>query len=719
MAPHPKLMKQAVKAPPYFSASDFQAAADADPCAMISKAFEAAPRQKNATGPIILDLPPSVGTACLKSVPVAPGPDVDLLDYLGPYIEYQSTLELLQDPPEEYLLPGVDIIGGMKAMKQKLKSNGYETQYDFMMDLQSLFVAANDNHFGYTPGLLSAFRQAREAFDFVSISKDGLEMPQVYASQDIFTAGNLSYTPSPIDTIDGQDVFEFLENDALRNPQGAQDPDARLNSVFRSVPAAAAGIPSGAQTTVFEIPDNYTIVHKNGTSRMVKTSIITLPTIDLCEIRSGEDFQQRFEVPPRKQPTPSQPPEKKRPQSSPPPEPTLPGYPVPLVKHSNSNVASYALNDTELSNTTVISFLSFVALNVEDPLSQDFDLNSFVREFGDVMDRTAKAAKDQGRGKLIIDMSANGGGSLDLADFAYTAFFPGAPFDAFDRYRLNGGLELTGKFLSFNESLQVLVGPAGLPFGADNQTIDDPNAFFEAPPVKNQKLTAAFHRDTSVPYLDRPDVFLRGYESEQKMGDKKREAPWSPEDIVILTDGQCASACTIFTGLMVRNFGIRTIALGGRPLNKPMQAIGGVRGSQLSTNAENKGLITDFVQAASRNRDGQDVLSQVERPIPKIQDPPVLPFMEDPANGGSVNSRNAYSGDDVDGFPLHFKNTAANPGKWRREAVAHSDSVSHGDTFSISILQVPESGSRVQKQHYKGQVWEPEMKTRPRSGGKD
>lgn len=485
-------------------------------------------------------------------------------------------------------------------------------------------------------------------------------MPQVYASSDIFGKGNLSYTPSPIDTIDGQDVYEFLENDALRTPQGAQDPDARLNSVFSSIPADAAGIPSGAQTTIFEIPDSYTIVHKNGTSRMVKTSIVTLPTIDLCEIRSGQDFQQRFEIPPQQEPTPSQPPQKKRPQSSPPPEPTLPGYPVPLVKHSNSNVASYTLNETELRNTTVISFLSFVALNVEDPLSQDFDLNSFVREFGDVIDQTAKTAKEQGRGKLIIDMSANGGGSLDLADFAYTAFFPGAPFDAFDRYRLNGGLELTGKFLSFNESVQVLVGPEGLPFGADNQTIDDPNAFFEAPPVKNQQLTAAFHRDTSVPYLDRPNVFLRGYEPKQNKGGEKREAPWSPEDIVILTDGQCASACTIFTGLMVRNFGIRTIALGGRPMNKPMQAIGGVRGSQLSSNAENKGLITDFVRAASRDREGQDLLRQVERPIPQIQDPPVLPFMEDPANGGTVNSRNAYSGDDVDGFPLHFKYEAAN-----------------------------------------------------------
>lgn len=422
----------------------------------------------------------------------------------------------------------------------------------------------------------------------------------------------------------------------------------------------AAGAPGGAQLSIFSIPDNYTIAHKNGTVRVVTNSLITLPTIDLCSIRSSQDFRDRFEIPPRNKPTPPKAPEDEKTRRPSPPQATLPGYPLPLVKHSSSNVASYALNDTELRDTTVISFLSFVALNVADPLAADFDLNSFVREFGDVLDRTASAAKAQGRDKLIIDMSANGGGSLDLADFAYTAFFPGAPFEDFDRYRLNGGLEFTGRFLDYNASSSILVGPEGRPFGPDNKTIDTADAFFESPPVKYQKMTAAFHRDTSARYFIQPDVFLRGYEPNQRKSGATREAPWKPENIVILTDGQCASACTIFTGLMVRNFGIRTIALGGRPLNKAMQAIGGVKGSQLLSNADNKGLISDLVKDARRSRDGQALLQDLGETVPNIGDPPLLPFIEDPANGGSVNSRNAYSGNDPNGFPLHFKYEAAN-----------------------------------------------------------
>ncbi|KAM3472170.1 hypothetical protein MY8738_008989 [Beauveria namnaoensis] len=668
-APYRNLMSKAVRAPPTSNAFGIQNTNNNnnDPCAMISKAFEAM-RNETSEEPIVLDLRPSVGTACLKSVPVAKGRNIDLINYLQPYIEYQSTIEILKNPPEEYLLEGVDLMGGLQAMKQKLKRDEYETQFDVMTDLQSLFVATNDNHFGYTPGLLSAFRTVRDGLDLVSVSKDGRELPQVYAAQDIFTPGNVTYTASPIETIDGQDVYEFLENEALRVPQGLQDPDAKMNSLFGSAPQNAAQAGADAVLSVFDVPDNYTIVHKNGTERVVDNSIITLPTTDLCGIRNGQDFRERFEVPPNRgpPPPPPPPPEQENPDDPknkepppPPPTPALPGYPLPLAKHSNDMVASYTLNDTALRDTTVISFLSFVPLNVPDPTSPDFDLNSFVREFGDVVDRTAATAKSQGRDKLIIDMSANGGGSLDLADFAYTAFFPGAPFDDFDRYRLNGGLELTGKALSFNESVELLVGSSeGPPLAPDNRTVEEPDAFFETRPVKGQKMTAPFHRDPTARYFDNPDVFLRGYEPGENR--TAPQPPWEPENMVILTDGTCASACTIFTGLMVRNFGIRTIALGGRPLNKPMQAIGGVKGSQVLQNAENKDLITGLVKGAQRDRTGRRIIKDVQRTIPDIGDPPILPFLEDPANGGSVNVRNAYSGDDPDGFPLHFKYEAAN-----------------------------------------------------------
>jgi hypothetical protein len=55
---------------------------------------------------------------------------------------------------------------------------------------------------------------------------------------------------------------------------------------------------------------------------------------------------------------------------------------------------------------------------------------------------------------------------------------------------------------------------------------------------------------------------------------KSRDAlPVPAENIVILTDGACSSACSKFVGLMTRMGGVKTVAVGGRPEGGPMQAM--------------------------------------------------------------------------------------------------------------------------------------------------
>ncbi|TWU70924.1 hypothetical protein ED733_001034 [Metarhizium rileyi] len=655
-------MYQAVKAPTGVSAVESRQETN-DPCALISKAFEAIPKNLTSDKPIILNLRPSVGNACRKALPLLQRENIALLDYLQPYIAYQSTIELLKDPPPEYLLPGVDLMGGMQAIRQRLQKQGYQSQLDVMTDLQNLFVASSDNHFGYTPGLFTAFRQSREGLDVVSVSTNGLDMPQIYAAKDINGPENKTYTPSPIDTIDGQDVFEFLEKESMGIPQGHQDPDARFNSLFNSIPVKALDRSGMATASIHDIPDQHVIKHKNGTSRVVINSLTTLPKTNLSGIRSVQDYQKRFELPPQDKPTAPKPPDQgpKRP-----PRDALPGYPKSTVKHPDEFVTTYLLNDTELQDTTVVSILSFVSLVEKNPLSDNLNLSLLVRQFEDVIDETANLARSQGRDKLIIDMSANPGGSLDLADVAYTAFFPGAPFDAFDRYRINDGVEFMKTAFEPNETLGILIADEGKPRNAKNETIESPEALLAPQLIKGQNLSMEFHRDLFTRYLTEPDVFLHGYGPKGKNDSRSREPPWKPENTVIVTDGLCASACTIFTGLMTRNLGIRTIALGGRPMNKPMQAMGGVKGTEAVGLGDIKGVMTDAMKSQKETQKGNS--TGIEQPmgnssscsIPSVREPPLLPFLEDPGNGGSANTRNAYSRNDVDGFPLHFKYEAAN-----------------------------------------------------------
>lgn len=47
---------------------------------------------------------------------------------------------------------------------------------------------------------------------------------------------------------------------------------------------------------------------------------------------------------------------------------------------------------------------------------------------------------------------------------------------------------------------------------------------------------------------------------------------------MLLTDGYCASTCTIFSEFMTKQGGVKTIAMGGRSNQNQIQAIGGVKG---------------------------------------------------------------------------------------------------------------------------------------------
>lgn len=48
---------------------------------------------------------------------------------------------------------------------------------------------------------------------------------------------------------------------------------------------------------------------------------------------------------------------------------------------------------------------------------------------------------------------------------------------------------------------------------------------------------------------------------------------------MLLTDGYCASTCSIFAELLTQEGGVKTIALGGRSNANKIQAIGGVKGA--------------------------------------------------------------------------------------------------------------------------------------------
>jgi len=62
--------------------------------------------------------------------------------------------------------------------------------------------------------------------------------------------------------------------------------------------------------------------------------------------------------------------------------------------------------------------------------------------------------------------------------------------------------------------------------------------------------------------------------------------PYPAQQIVLLTDAFCSSACATFVELMHHQAGVRTVVAGGRPEPGPMQAVGGTRGAQSYTSVD-------------------------------------------------------------------------------------------------------------------------------------
>jgi hypothetical protein len=129
---------------------------------------------------VSIDVPPSLAYSCLRSVPVDVERDIAIIEYIRPWLKFQSTIMLLKSPPEGYLTPGVDILGELERMTKDLHSGGYKSQYEFVLDLFDVIsIRPRDSHLFYQPELLKVFKFA-SPLELESISTDGLNPPEVY-----------------------------------------------------------------------------------------------------------------------------------------------------------------------------------------------------------------------------------------------------------------------------------------------------------------------------------------------------------------------------------------------------------------------------------------------------------------------------------------------------------------------------------------------------------
>ena len=121
---------------------------------------------------------PSDVYACGQDVPINETLAISQISWIKEFIQFQSTLAYLKNPPTGYLLPPVDLVGGLDAIAKNTAAGHYENEYDFEIDMWSLINSAADGHLSFIPYLMGAFQYSRSPL--VSVSLDGIDLPKVY-----------------------------------------------------------------------------------------------------------------------------------------------------------------------------------------------------------------------------------------------------------------------------------------------------------------------------------------------------------------------------------------------------------------------------------------------------------------------------------------------------------------------------------------------------------
>ncbi|KAG0225447.1 hypothetical protein BGW42_004438 [Actinomortierella wolfii] len=170
---------------------------------------------------------------------------------------------------------------------------------------------------------------------------------------------------------------------------------------------------------------------------------------------------------------------------------------------------------------------------------------------------------------LIIDVTRNGGGATCLSQRFVETFFPGiqppvtnirySPVEAqlidinyghYDNYYTSATLDpVTIEYLK--------------------QTVSHPNREFSFTNYFSESCTSLPFGELQVdPEAEakRPRAITKGYVYDPN----QPYYPWDPEDILILSDGTCGSACATFSNQLSQKRGVVTVAVGGKPDDEAM-----------------------------------------------------------------------------------------------------------------------------------------------------
>ncbi|EKV10044.1 Peptidase S41 family protein [Penicillium digitatum] len=600
---------------------------DVEPCAQISNLVEEA--NNNQTNAIV---PHDLAHQCLLSMPFDSDRAVDFLIQVRKILEFQSTIDILKDPPLGYAMPSTDIMGEIDIIMGKAKSKSYASQFEMDLEINHLITTAHDGHLVFQLCSQSIFTYQID-MPLVSISTDALALPQVYTLDDAKLQKIDPDAVSPLVSINGTDVATFLESYA--KDQNLQDRDAQYNRVFPAPARSVTNTPTSVNGIWASIGDwtdgaQLSLKFGNGTEKTIQKT--ATPSEKFFSYKDGTSLYE-IECLSRDLSSASSSPSSAEKDSS-----EIAGFPSTTWRNSANSVAGYYSKLSGLEDTAIIFLPTF---------------SSSASEVAKIAVNFLQNSTESGKKNVLIDLSSNPGGYMSIGIDLSRIFFPNAtPYTA-TRFRAHDAAKyLTKAYSRDNGTDTSNVFAHGQMVRPDQRTDfgswEDLYGPHEILGSSTSSLLANFNY-TSTSSKNFP---INGYGPVPLNPSKP---PFSADNIALITDGDCVSTCAFFVKLMKRQ-GVRTIAFGGRPQKAPMQGVGGVKGGQsLGINYINgyieqaNGLIRESVNS------GSPILTSAEWKAFNESSPSTTASLQ---WSGNLNLRNEYDPEDGQ-TPLQFVYEAA------------------------------------------------------------
>lgn len=496
-----------------------------------------------------------------------------------------------------------DFVSTWAEIHANTSAGAYQSEYEFGWAVYRASQLAHDGHFVFYPDSVTAiFSFGRDNLALVSVSTDGASDPEPYLYSDVVASlnGTTSFSPSPVTQVNGQDAVDYLLS--WSEYGSLQDPDALWNNLFWIAAQVALGA-SGSTTGTFNgggrgrwpYPGaETTLSFANGTTLTRQNYANVLLPFD--NITNSQDVYTQFLIPPPEayqnafeyaaSLTSSTTQTTESPTSTASSTATAvpaPAYPTPFVSTADNQNSGYLLEGEGYEDTAVLALRSYVSLEADELPFQA--VNTYLIEQAAAMGKT----------KLIIDVSANGGGTILQGYDVFKQLFPSIlPYGA-SRFRAHEAVDLLGEQTSY------LSGLVPRSLDLNDTYLDLESAFFNyrtdtdvnyqpftswaekygpealGPQPDNFTSLERWNLSDVLTPLNSGGIYVSGYLNRSNITTQ----PFAAENIILVTDGYCASTCTIFAELMKQQGGVKQVILGGRPGlgSKIPQAIGGVKGT--------------------------------------------------------------------------------------------------------------------------------------------